>query len=134
MFCAEKTRLLAEYSDATAAFSIAVQELRMKIETSSREEHQRLERVTLEARMKSEQAKLALEEHVAGETAKLESRRLLHWTDHSKNEKNHQVFGARRARADLEWSTSIVQITRSSGCVGFSVCQHGSAQKLQNVT
>ena len=64
MLCAERTRLLAEYSDATDAFSMAVQELRIKIEMSSREEHQRLERVTLEARMKSEQAKLALEEHV----------------------------------------------------------------------
>jgi hypothetical protein len=64
MSCEEKTRLLLEYSNATDAFSIAVQELRKKIGTSSREEHQRLERVTLEARVKSEQARLALEEHV----------------------------------------------------------------------
>ncbi len=64
MSCGEKNRLLVEYSAATDAFSTAVQELRKRIGTSSREEHQRLERVTVEARVKSEQTRLALEEHV----------------------------------------------------------------------
>jgi hypothetical protein len=65
MFCGEKTRLLAEYSVPTDAFSEAVQELRQKIGTSPREEYRRLEQITLEARLKSEQARLALEQHIA---------------------------------------------------------------------
>ena len=64
MRCGEKTRLLSEYCAATDAFLTAVQELRKRIGTSPGEEHQRLERITLEARMKSEQARLALEQHV----------------------------------------------------------------------
>jgi hypothetical protein len=64
MVCGEKTRLVEEYSMATQAFTRAVQELRRKIGTSPREEYKRLERISLEARLKSEQARLALEQHV----------------------------------------------------------------------
>jgi hypothetical protein len=63
--CEEKTRLLKQYDDATLAFSNAVQELRRRIGTSPKDEYERLERVSSEARVKSEQARLALEQHVA---------------------------------------------------------------------
>lgn len=65
MSCDEKARLAREYDDATLAFSEAVQELRQKIGTSPRDEYQRLERISSDARVKSEQARLALEQHVA---------------------------------------------------------------------
>jgi hypothetical protein len=66
MTCDEKTRLLRQYDDATLAFSNAVQELRRKIGTSQKEEYERLERISNEVRVKSEQARLALEQHIAG--------------------------------------------------------------------
>jgi hypothetical protein len=65
MICGEKTRLMDEYSTATIAFTKAVQELRRKIGTSPREEYNRLERISSEARVKAEQARLALEQHIA---------------------------------------------------------------------
>jgi hypothetical protein len=65
MTCDEKTRLLRQYDDATLAFSNAVQELRRKIGTSPKEEYERLERLSSEARVKSEQTRLALEQHIA---------------------------------------------------------------------
>ena len=65
MTCEEKGRLLRLYDDATLAFSNAVQELRRKIGTSPKDEYERLERISSEARVKSEQARLALEQHVA---------------------------------------------------------------------
>jgi hypothetical protein len=46
-------------------FSEAVTELRKKMGTSAREEYQRLDRAANEARVKSEQARLALEQHIA---------------------------------------------------------------------
>lgn len=64
--CEEKARLAREYDDATLAFSNAVQELRRKIGTSLKDEYERLERISNEARVKSEQTRLALEQHVAG--------------------------------------------------------------------
>jgi hypothetical protein len=63
--CEEKNRLLREYEAATVAFSAAVQELRRRMGTSPREDYKRLERVSSGARMKAEQARLALEQHVA---------------------------------------------------------------------
>jgi hypothetical protein len=65
MTCDEKTRLLRQYDNATLVFSNAVQELRRKIGTSPKEEYERLERISSEARFKSEQARLALEQHIA---------------------------------------------------------------------
>jgi hypothetical protein len=65
MICAEKTRLVAEYEEATSVFSQAVKELRRKIGTSSKEEYKRLERISSEARVKAEQARLALEQHIS---------------------------------------------------------------------
>jgi hypothetical protein len=65
MTCDEKGRLLRQYDDATLAFSNAVQELRRKIGTSPKGEYERLERISNEARGKSDQARLALEQHIA---------------------------------------------------------------------
>jgi hypothetical protein len=65
MACEEKTRLATEYDEATSAFSEAVKELHPKIGTSPKEEYRRLERISTEARVKSEQAILALEQHIS---------------------------------------------------------------------
>jgi hypothetical protein len=66
MSCEEKARLLRQYDNATLAFSNAVQELRRNNGTSPKEEYERLERISSEARVKSEQTRLALEQHIAG--------------------------------------------------------------------
>jgi hypothetical protein len=66
MTCDEKGRLLRQYDNATLAFSIAVQELRRNNGTSPKGEYERLERISSEARVKSEQTRLALEQHIAG--------------------------------------------------------------------
>jgi hypothetical protein len=65
MVCEEKTRLVDAYSGATLVFSKAVQELRRNIGTSSKEDYKRLERASNDARVKAEQARLALEQHNA---------------------------------------------------------------------
>jgi hypothetical protein len=65
MVCEEKARLAMEYEAATSAFSEAVKELHRKIGTSPKEEYKRLERISTEARVKSEQARLALEQHIS---------------------------------------------------------------------
>ena len=65
MVCEEKARLAAEYEAATGKFAVAVAELRHKIGTSPKEEYERMDRAANEARVKSEQARLALEEHIA---------------------------------------------------------------------
>lgn len=65
MNCEEKNRLATEYESSTAKFSEAVAELRKKMGTSGKEEYERLDRAANEARVKSEQARLALEQHVA---------------------------------------------------------------------
>jgi hypothetical protein len=65
MSCEEKARLAMEYEATTSAFCEAVTELNRKIGTSPKEEYRRLERISTEARVKSEQARLALEQHIA---------------------------------------------------------------------
>jgi hypothetical protein len=65
MVCEEKTRLVSEFEAATKKFAEAVTELQHKMGTSPRTEYERLSRATDEARVKSEQARLALEQHVA---------------------------------------------------------------------
>jgi hypothetical protein len=66
MNCEEKNHLVMEYKDATTKFSHAVTELRRKMGVSTKEAYERLDRATNEARAKSEQARLALEHHIAG--------------------------------------------------------------------
>jgi hypothetical protein len=63
--CHDKIRLATEYERATSHFSEAVRELQQRIGTSPKEEYARLERVCNEARVRSEQARLALEQHIA---------------------------------------------------------------------
>lgn len=65
MSCDEKARLAKEYKVATAKFSEAVAELQGTIGTSTKVEYERLQRVSDEGRVKSEQARLALEQHLA---------------------------------------------------------------------
>jgi hypothetical protein len=65
MKCEEKARLATKYDDATLALSNAVQQLRTKIGTSPKAEYERLARTSRKARAKSEQARLALEQHLA---------------------------------------------------------------------
>jgi ATP-dependent helicase YprA (DUF1998 family) len=77
--CEEKNRLAKEYDDTTAKFSEAVSELRQKMGTSPKEEYDRLERATDEARVRSEQARLALEQHIAAHHCVL-SARLHDWS------------------------------------------------------
>lgn len=54
-----------EYDAATSKFSEAVKELHRRMGTSPKEEHDRLERASSVARVRSEQARLALEQHIA---------------------------------------------------------------------
>jgi hypothetical protein len=63
--CEEKTRLVEEYSAAASAFSEAVKELRRKMGTSPKEEYKWLVQNSNEARVKSERARLALEQHIS---------------------------------------------------------------------
>jgi hypothetical protein len=63
--CTIKIRLTTKYETATALFSEAVTELRRNIGTSTKEEYDRLDRAANDARAKSEQARLALEQHIA---------------------------------------------------------------------
>ena len=65
MSCAVKILLTDEYEAATALFSEAVAELRRKTGTSTKEDYERFGREANEARVKSEQARLALEHHIA---------------------------------------------------------------------
>jgi hypothetical protein len=66
--CPEKSRLAQEYGLATALFAEAVKELHRRMGTSPREEYARLDRAANEARVKSEHARLALEQHIAAHT------------------------------------------------------------------
>jgi hypothetical protein len=65
MPCEEKARLAKDYDAATSRFSEAVKELHRNMGTSPKEEYDRLARVSDQARMSSEQARLALEQHIA---------------------------------------------------------------------
>ncbi|HVU46747.1 MAG TPA: hypothetical protein VHD85_11510 [Terracidiphilus sp.] len=60
-----KVQLGSEYEAAAVVFSKAVAELRRKIGTSTKEEYEQFGRLANDARVKSEQARLALEEHTA---------------------------------------------------------------------
>lgn len=65
MSCEVKVRLASEYEAATAALLGTVAELRRNIGTSTKEQYERLGRFVTDARLKSEQARLALEQHTA---------------------------------------------------------------------
>jgi hypothetical protein len=63
--CEEKNRLLREYEAATVAFSAEVKVLRRRMGTSPKEEYKRIAQISNDARVKSEAARLALEQHIA---------------------------------------------------------------------
>jgi hypothetical protein len=65
MSCEEEARLAEDYRAAIAAFAEAVRELQQNIGTSMSAEHDRLRRISDDARVKSEQARLALKQHMA---------------------------------------------------------------------
>jgi hypothetical protein len=65
MACEEKARLVGEYEAATKRFAASVTDLQRKIGTSLKAEYDRRVRVSDEARVKSEQSRLALKQHVA---------------------------------------------------------------------
>lgn len=63
--CAEKRRLVSEYEAATSLFSEAVTLLHQRMGTSAKEEFERLNHIANEARVRSERARLAVEEHAS---------------------------------------------------------------------
>jgi hypothetical protein len=63
--CEEKGRLTLEYQEATAKFSQSVTDLRQKMGTLSQDEYERLKRITEQWRVRSEEARLGLDQHVA---------------------------------------------------------------------
>ena len=65
MSCEEKARLAQEYDAATTRFAAAVRQYHRNIGTSTQAEYEQLKRASDEARVKSEQARLALEQHLA---------------------------------------------------------------------
>lgn len=65
MDCKHKEHLAREYEAATNNFAAAVTELQHKTGISQKAEYERLQRLSDEARVKSEQARLALEQHIA---------------------------------------------------------------------
>lgn len=65
MGCAMKVQLASEHEAATTLFSKAVAELRQNLGTSTKKDYEQLDRLANDARVKSEQARLALEKHTA---------------------------------------------------------------------
>jgi hypothetical protein len=65
MGCEEKQRLVGDYEAATRQFAGSVTELNRKLGISPTAEYERLRRIVDEARVRSEQARLALEQHTA---------------------------------------------------------------------
>jgi len=62
--CPEKANLLNEYDTAAAEFSRTVTVLNRRMGIMSREDYVRILRFSEQARIRSEQARLALERHV----------------------------------------------------------------------
>jgi hypothetical protein len=60
----KRTGLVADYDEATAEFLEAIREVQRKLGTSQRKEYERLDRVANEARVRSEHARLAVEQHI----------------------------------------------------------------------
>jgi hypothetical protein len=63
----EKARLVRKYNVATAVFSETVKELHRRMGTSPKDEYAGLTQISNEARVQSEQARLALEKHIAAD-------------------------------------------------------------------
>ena len=65
MACEEKIRLASEYQTSSQKYADAVADLNKKMGTSAKTEYERLSRAPDQARVKSEQSRLALEQHIA---------------------------------------------------------------------
>ncbi len=65
MTCEEKARLASKYQATSQKYADAVAQLNKKMGTSAKTEYERLSGAADEARVKSEQARLALEQHIA---------------------------------------------------------------------
>lgn len=65
MACKEKTQLVNEYEMKTQKFAAVLTELQQKMGTSTKTEYTRLQLLVDEARVQLEQARLALERHIA---------------------------------------------------------------------
>jgi hypothetical protein len=65
MMCGEKARLASEYQATAQRYADVVADLNRKMGTSAKTEYERLSRAADEARVKSEQARLAFEQHIA---------------------------------------------------------------------
>jgi hypothetical protein len=63
--CEERSRLLQSYNDASREFSDKVSALNARIGVTPKHEYDLLERASEDARLKSEQARIAYERHVA---------------------------------------------------------------------
>jgi hypothetical protein len=63
--CSDKQHFMRAYQKATVGFSSAVMLLNQKIRTTPKDEYERLARAVDEARPRSEQARRALEQHIA---------------------------------------------------------------------
>ena len=63
--CEERSRLLQAYNDATREFSDRVSALNARIGVTPKHEYDLLERASEDARLKSEQARITYERHVA---------------------------------------------------------------------
>jgi hypothetical protein len=63
--CEERSRLLQAYNDATREFSDRVSALNARIGVTPKHEYDLLERASEDARLKSEQARIAYERHAA---------------------------------------------------------------------
>lgn len=63
--CEEKAKLVSNYENAAKTFAAAVSELQSRTGTSSKTEYEELLRSIDKERLKSEQARIALEQHVA---------------------------------------------------------------------
>jgi hypothetical protein len=66
MACEEKSRLLAEFDQAVQAYGAAVRQLNQNRPTSSKWTYDELNRAAETARLKCEDARLALDRHRAG--------------------------------------------------------------------
>jgi hypothetical protein len=63
--CEERSRLLQAYNEATREFSDRVSALNARIGVTPKHEYDLMERASEDARLKSEQARIAYERHVA---------------------------------------------------------------------
>jgi hypothetical protein len=63
--CDERGRLLQAYNDATREFSDNVSALNARIGVTPKHQYDLLERAVEDSRLKSEQARIAYERHVA---------------------------------------------------------------------